>query len=279
MRSSWGVVKVSVGAGKSKDDIAAATWKAVTRSHLSSSFDHSASARRVLFFHKLFFPAPVTVVLQAAERRNGQDYADISAACRQLVADGNGNVRVIVDASHNSLDESARTTKRELVLQVEPMPRELIEALSGLEALHAALSAAGLADVVWAVLGGYPADYKMLRTAWQVSGYSQDIAPVVGTFVQDQLDTAINIRSDALSADKRLKLLYQRFVKEDAVPSVELEAMEAVRPSPDKVLRRVKAKVGVGYVLVPSTPAMALVLRHSLSEAPSLERLKELALQ
>ena len=263
---------MTVGAGRSLDEITAATWRAVTRSHVSAAYDHTPSAQRVLFFHKLFFRVPLTVVLQAAERRNGQDYADIAAACRRIVAAG--SVRLVVDASHNSLDESARLTKRELVVQVEPMPRELVERLSGVEALHAALAAAGLADVVWAVLGGVPVDYLALRRHWELSRHSTDLALIVEAFVQAQLVAAVRKRVESLEADKRLRQLYDRFTAVDAVPFVDLETMDLVRPSPDKVLR-VLVQAGEP-VLVPATPAMALVLRHKLAKAPPLDAIKAL---
>ena len=265
---------MTVGAGKSLDDILAATWRAVTRSQMSASFDHTPSAQRVLFFHKLFFREPVTVVLQAAERRSGQDYADISAACRCIASAG--SVRVVVDASHNSLDESARRTMRERMVQVEPMPRELVERLSGMEALHAALAVAGLADVAWAVLGGYPAAYEGLHTAWKESSCIKNMAPIVEAFVQAQLLAAISQRDEHLTADKHLKPLYERFATIDAVPVGELVAMELVRPSPDKVLRALVRDSET--VLVPATPAMALVLRHKLAKAPPLDALKAVVL-
>lgn len=270
MRGGWGVVHVTVGSGDSLKDITAATWRAITRSQMSATYDHTASAQRVLLFHKIFFRVPAAVVLQAAERRSGQEYADISAACRHIVAAG--NVRIIVDASHNSLDESARRTMRELVLQVEPMPREMLNALSGMEALHAALEAAGLADVVWAVLGGYPADYRGLHSSWRASGCSEAIAPVVEQFLRAQLIAAIDTHTDALAADKRPTPFYARFTTADAVPARELRALEVVRPSPDKELRRME-RAGMS-VLVPASPAIALVLRHDLSEVPVLDAIK-----
>ena len=272
--SSWGVVRVTVGAGKSLDEITAATWRAVTRSQLSASYDHTPSAQRVLFFHRLFFRVPLTIVLQAAERQNGDNYAQIAAACRRIVAAG--SVRLLVDASHNSLDESALRTMRERVLQVEPMSRELAERLSGMGALHAALATAGLADVAWAVLGGYPAAYEGLHTAWKESGCIMNMAPILEAFVQAQLLAAISQRDEHLAADKRLKPLYERFATIDAVPVGELVAMELVRPSPDKVLRALVRDSET--VLVPATPAMALVLRQKLAKAPPLDALKAVVL-
>jgi hypothetical protein len=261
---------VMVGAGDSAHDIVAATWRAIARSNLSAAYDHASSARRVLFFHKLIFRAPATVVLRAVERQNGDNYAQISGACRAIVA--TGSVRVVVDASHNSLDESARLTKRERVMQVEPMPRRLTVALTGLEDLHTALAAAGLADVVWAVLGGYPADYRGLLRVWRESDYSADIAPIVEAFLRAQLLAAIQVRIKTLAASPSLHPLFERFTSADAVPEAELLEMALVRPSPDKVLRCVGNHDK--WMLVPATPAMALVLRHKLTTAPPLDTLK-----
>ena len=272
--NGWGVVRVTVGAGDSLKDITTATWRAVTRSQMSASYDHTPSAQRVLFFHKLCFRVPLTIVLQAVERQSGDSYAQIAAACRRIVAAG--SVRLLVDASHNSLDESARRTMRERVVQVEPMPRELAERLSSMEALHAALAAAGLANVAWAALGGYPAAYEGLQTAWKESSCSNNMAPIVEAFVQAQLVAAISQRDENLTADERLKPLYDEFTTTDAVPEAKLVQLKLVRPSPDKVLR-VLVRAGE-TVLVPATPAMALVLRHKLAKAPPLDAIKALVL-
>jgi len=166
---------------------------------------------------------------------------------------------------------------RELVVQVEPMPRALVERLLGMEALHAALTAAGVADVAWAVLGGHPAAYEGLASFWKRSGYSEEVAPIVEAFVQAQLVAAISQRDESLAADKRLKPLYERFTTIAAVSAGELAMLELVRPSPDKVLR---ALVRDGKsVLVPASPAMALVLRHNLTEAPPLGAIQALVLR
>jgi len=57
------------------------------------------------------------------------------------------------------------------------------------------------------------------------------------------------------------------------VPRSVLVGMKLARPSPDKVLREVE--IGENPHLVPSTKAMAVVLRHALAEVPpSLDALK-----
>lgn len=253
-----GVVLVKVAAGVPQDAIVADALRGVTRA--SSMFTHNAfAARRVVLCHRLFFRVPPTVVLRASEVNVGEVHAGIAGACRALAEEH--KLRVVVDASHNSLAEAAVATKREAVLQVEAMPRELVEALDGLGELHAALKTAGIADVVWAVLGGNPADYFAI---WRLWSKSRDVT-VVGTYVRDQLATAIDNRVAMIGINKRLELLYSKFVTEDAVPLTVLESMELVRPNPDKVLRKVRRGED-GSMLVPATPAMGVVLRYKLDK-------------
>ena len=53
-------------------------------------------------------------------------------------------------------------TMREDILEVEPMPRELLEELPELPLLHKALKGANWAHAVWMCVGGTPADCKNL---------------------------------------------------------------------------------------------------------------------
>ena len=270
---TWGVVRVDANAGALKKEIVADALLAVTRSRLIF-FDQSPDARRVLWWHHLFFRVPPTIILQAAERNAGKDYAEIDSSCRALVGYG---FRVIVDASHNSLSESAVATKREKVLAVEPMPRQLLEGLVGLGDLIGALRTAELDDVEWAVVGGNPADYFQLDDLWGDAGRGDAITAVVEEMVSDLLTKAIKARSATITANQRLSPLFALFTSADAVPLTTLNEMNLARPSPDKVLREVKRDKK--FVLVPSTQAMALVLRHGLSEAPSLDALRVMLLK
>jgi hypothetical protein len=212
---------------------------------------------------------PPTIVLQAGERLPGEGYAAISGSCRALVEFG---FRVIVDASHNSLSDSATATKRELVLVVEPMAREMLENLEGLGGVIGALREAKLDGVMWGIVGGNPADYFGLKTLWGESGRG-DVTAVTAAFVSELLRKAIEVRDAALRLDRRIAQLFERFQSTDAVPLSEADSLDINRPSPDKVLR--KAVRGRVTVLVPATAAMAVVLRHKLEkEAPSMDALK-----
>jgi hypothetical protein len=228
----------------------------------------------VRFWHALVFRVPPTIVLEASERRKTQDYADVSASCRTLVGLG---FRVIVDASHNSISEDAVATLREDVLDLDLMPRKLIEGLTDLGDLHAALREADLADVAWAVLGGNPAYYYGLAAVWNGSS-RVDIAGALQSFVDAKLAVALDDRESMLQTNERLAQLYERFQTADAVPISAYSELKLVRPSPDKVLRKVLRRMEVSSesLLVPATPAMGLVLRYKLKKPLLLRELKAL---
>jgi hypothetical protein len=274
-----GIVSVRVAAGASEKEILADAFKAITRS--STSFmDHSASARRVLWWHHFIFRQPATVVLRAAERKPTQQFADLDSSARALTHDY--GARVLIDASNSSLPDAATATKREDVLEVEPMQRELLEALPKLQSLHVALKSANLADAVWMCMGGNPADYESLATKW--IRQPSDLEHVVALFVQNLIGVAMDNVSSAVASNKRLQALFDKFRESSEVPSAILKEMELVRPSPDKVLRVTKLRTPAGSrgggerVLVPADAATALVLRYGITGSPSLKELKALAL-
>ena len=78
-KSSWGVVRVRVNAGATEKAIVADALRRVTRCHLLT-LDQGPGAARVQWFHALLFRMPPTIVLQAAERDAGKDYAEISSS-------------------------------------------------------------------------------------------------------------------------------------------------------------------------------------------------------
>jgi hypothetical protein len=275
-----GVVSVRVAAGANEKKILADAFKAITCSNISF-LDHSAGARRVLWWHHFFFRQPATVVLRAAEREPTQQFADLGSSARALTHDY--GARVLIDASNNSLPDAAFATKREKMLELEPMRRELLQELPELQLLHEALKSANLADVVWMCVGGNPADYKGLLGAWE-DQQRQNIEQVVALFVQNLVGKAIDNVSSAVASSKHLQGLFDKFRESSEVPSTILKDMEIVRPSPDKVLRAVKLRAFAGSrgsgqrILIPADAATVVVLRHGISVVPSIEELKALAI-
>jgi hypothetical protein len=279
LQCTVGVVSVRVSAGAGEEKILADAFKAITRSNFSF-LDHSASARRVLWWHHFFFRQPATVVLEAAERKPPQQYADLDSSARAL--SHKYGARVLIDASNNSLPDAATATKREKVLELEPMPRELLEELPELQLLHEALKSANLADVVWMCVGGNPADYKGLLGAWQDQQLN-DLEQVVAHFVQNLIGKAMSAVSVSVAADSRKRGLYLLFRECGEVLENVLEEMNLVRSTPDKVLRAVSRRTsasssgGGRRILIPADAATALVLHAGITDTPSISELRALA--
>lgn len=274
-----GVVYVGVAAGTSEEKILKDAFMAITRSKFIF-MDNSDSAKRVLWWHHFFSRQPVTVVLQASERKSTQQFADLDSAARKLTHVY--GARVIIDASNNSLRSEADATKREEFLKLEPMQRELLEQLPDLQLLLEALKKSDLADIVWMCVGGNPADYMSLLTKWNCQ--PNDIEKVVALFVQDLISKALKNINTALTSNERLQALFDKFRENSEVPSAILKDMKLVRSSPDKVLREVMILDSHGshgssrYILIPADAATALVLRTGISEIPSTEEMKALAM-
>ena len=274
-QATFGVVTVRVPAGTSEKEIKSDVFAAITRRSLRT-MDNSGSTRRVLWWHRLIFRTPATVILQAAERKPTQAFAALDSAARSLTQDY--GLRVVIDACNNSLPESANATLRQVSIEVAPMPRSILELVPELASLHVALKTADLADVVWACVGGVPADYRRLDLMWEGGG-RKNLELVVVQFVQDLLNKAMKNRDDYVAANKRLQELYVLFRESSEVPYSTLRNMDLVRPSPDKVLRVVPMSSSLGsseYVLIPADAAMAVVLCFELKKAPPMEELKAL---
>ena len=101
------------------------------------------------------------MVIRVPERESGEPYAQVTSAVRDL-ADLYG-LRVVVDGSPNSLPPTLIATKRETVIAVEPMSKELIESIPEFKYLIDFLKSHNLDEPVWKVLGGSPIDYLKLK--------------------------------------------------------------------------------------------------------------------
>ena len=270
--ATFGVVSVGVAPGKLHDAILADVFTAITRCELRT-LDLSASTRRVLWWHSLIFRTPVTVLLRGVERKPTQVFADLDSAAKALAHDF--GLRVVIDASDNSLPENAKKTMREEVVEVGPMSRAVLESVPDIAELLSALKAADLSDVVWECVGGVPARYIQLLRKWKVAGRG-DLEAVVEPFLTNLLKQAISDRRANVIANPRLKELYPLFLKQSEVPTQLLEQWELARPSPDKVLRVKYAPNSDEDTLIPANAPIAVVLRFALMKAPRLQELKRM---
>ena len=270
LQSTCGVVTVRIAPGAKEDAIVTAALAAVAGVHVRF-FDPRPSARRVLWWYRRLLRAPPpVVVLRLSERPAGEPFAQTAGAVRELLECG---LRAVIDSSPNSLDPETLATLRQEVLELGPMPRELLVGIPEHAALFAELRRARLEDAAWTVLGGVPAHYAALRDKL-LSTAPEDTARVVALYLEGELLGAISRHGAMLVAHPAMAPVLELFAAADEVPETRLVDMKVANPSPNKVLRAVRR--GQATVLVPADAAMSLVLRRRLKTAPSMDELRAL---
>ncbi len=153
----------------------------------------------------------------------------------------------------------------------------MLEQMPELQELFEALRKAGMADLAWAVLGGFPIHYRWLAGDWRMAGRG-DIAAVAGKYLTGELNTASETLSRAVRNNPALaKEVYSLFKDgRGQVSSGVWWKHNPLRATPDRVLRPFTIPESLERVLVPSTPAMGLALRYSEDgKVPSLDVLRE----
>jgi hypothetical protein len=233
------------------------------------------AAPRVIFWYRLFTlgRSPI-VVIKATERQIGQGYACLTGAVRTLVDDF--KLRVIVNGLPNSLDDSLLRTKREDVIEIKPMTKEMVWKIGQLQHLFENVKKTGLEDIVFAVLGGVPADYETLwRNVEDGLQNGRDAREVIGTHLCGQISAAIKIIEDSCGNNgPAIAKLMKLFQENSVFTKSTLVANNLQRPSLDNVFREVERN-GVP-VLIAASNAIGIVLQHNLSKKPSLDELEEL---
>jgi hypothetical protein len=265
-----GVITVKVPAKQDEDTIVKNTLKLLTEPPFKF-MDPLKTAPRVIFWHRFFTlgRSPV-VVLTVSERELGQEYDGLIGAVRTLVEDY--KLRVVVDGSPNSLDETLLRTKRQSAIDIKPMSREMIWQIEQLQDLFKYVKEADLDDTVFAVLGGIPAGYEELwRNAKIDLQDGQPPRQVIGTHLCAEIYAAIKLVKDAQDMDEIIKL----FDKDKSIiPSHLLTVKKLKRPTPDKVFREVERDGAP--VLISASNAIGIVLHHGLTKKPLLDELEEL---
>jgi hypothetical protein len=141
-----GVIKLEAQPGHSEDTIIKNALQRLTRIQFDfiPPFD---SAKRVILYYRLFTlgRSPI-IVINATERKVGQDYAGLTGAVRTLV--DKYKLRVIIDGSPNSLDETLLRTNRQRVFDIKPMDKEMVWKIVQLKDLFRYAREACLEDTV-----------------------------------------------------------------------------------------------------------------------------------
>jgi hypothetical protein len=215
------------------------------------------------------------VVIRVPERQVGEQYASVTAAVRSL-ADDYG-LRVIVDGSPNSIPPELLTTKRAIVLIVEPMTREQIESIPEFKGFIDFLKAHQLDSPVWKVLGGSPVDYKTLKLTIDVLTLSNTATDVIIEQVKNHLQSVL---SDALnknilnSTSSTIQIVMKfREKKSTKISKAELKAMGFLLEYPNKVFREVKTLDG--WFIEPATAAVSLIISENIQNDADVRELRE----
>jgi hypothetical protein len=268
------VIKLEAQPGQSQDTIIINTLQKLANPPFKF-MNPLTTAPQVIFWYRLFTlgRSPI-VVINATEREIGHGYAGLTGAVRTLV--DNYKLRVVVDGSPNSLDETLFRTKRQRVFDIKPMTKEMVWQIGQLQELFKYVKDAGLEDTVFAVLGGVPADYEEL---WDNSKTDlqdgQNPRQVIGTHLCAQISVAIKLVKDSKTKTNDMKEIIKLFDKEKmSILCDTLVDKNLKQPTPDKVFRKVKQD-GI-FVLIPASNAIGIVLQHSLTKEPSMDELEDL---
>jgi len=272
----YGVSKLSIDHTMDSERIVRKVLCDITNVRFSQ-FDPAGSAKRVLFFYRLFcFPSPICI-LSVKERKDGFGFVDLTGAVRDLREVY--KLKVIVDASPNSVPDQLLTTERQRILDVPPMDRALIERLPQLQPLMEVLKREHLVHVAWEVLGGIPARWEGLLE--DVSGAIEGAErAAVEKFLCNKVMEAITTKESYVKAHPHMKPVLEAMIQSSTVSisreeeACLLEASQKNRPSPDKVLS-IEEQNRMN-VIVPASSAMKLVLKHNLHLKPTLKELIQL---
>ena len=261
-------MSVPVAPGTLQDAIVTRALSEIANSRVGF-IDPRPSVRRVLWWYGLLLPRPL-VVLRAGERRDGQDFADLPGAARELTGYG---LRVLIDGSTHSLPSELLAPLRQDVLELEPMLQKTLRSIPEYEGLFRVLLDEGLVDVAWRVLGGVPAHLDEIATLLKRNEPAAHRRVIVD-YILDEVGKAIDRRDTLLAAHPSMTSILDVFKTQSEVPKSLLTERGVTSPSLNKVLRAVLRSHVVK--LVPADAAVAVVLRLRLSRTPSVEALQQL---
>lgn len=184
-----------------------------------------------------------------------------------------------MDGSPNSIPPELLATSREIVMVIDPMSREQIEAISEFKDLMKLLNAHHLSDPVWQVLGGSPQLYVKLKSIINESFLPSttaavaDITKVVKNHLRSILSDALykKIANGSLTSSQAIEIFrYKNVIK---IPKMELKAMGLVLDYPNKVFREVMASDNC--YIEPATAAVSLIISENVYDNVGINALME----
>ena len=273
-----GVVDVTIPGGTTQQRVTDMCSAAIVGGVSLSFINQKSNVERVVKWYCRIFRGGPSLVMTMSERNSGMPYAEVTGAIRALADMG---VKVIVDASPNSLPAEATATKRQLVLHVEELTPEEVRSLPQLADTFKRLDKVGLSALVLRLLGGNPAEFERLAmTLDMLAAPSTDdeIRTAVEMFCGDMVSqvTKHYLAMTTHRADKLFGEIFALFKTNDTLPTTALQERELELPSPCKILRTRKVD-GMGKdVLMASSPVAAFFFQHSCDDDATLEALHSL---
>ena len=269
-RGQMGVVNVGISAGDSAGRIVQKALEAVA--NFTNTLTSAAkSGGRVIFWYQLMFRHYPLVILNMKERLPNTPHAGIAGAASMLSI--HHQLRVLVDCSNNDLPNELFATLRGRFVGVDEMDQETIESIPEFKIFITQLREADLADVVYHVIGGVPADYKLLRMI-TVGRSGEKFNEAVNLFLVRLLNNAIKLKLSALRSHPAMSELYDLSKTAKAVALARADVNKVIRPSPDKMFRVIIVE-GERF-LVPSNRAMAYILHNDCAKALSVAQIRDI---
>ena len=268
-------MRLKTKSGADKDLIVDEALRALTGIQIDF-FKPVGSARRLLFFYSFLFKRSPIVVINIPERLSGQNYADVTAAVRDLT-DLYG-LRVVVDGSSNSIPPELLATKQETVIAVEPMSKEQIDSIPEIKDLIDFLKSHNLDEPVWKVLGGSPIDYLKLKNLVVKmlslpDTASEDVLNQVKNHILSVLSKALNKIVLNSSSNTQAIINVFREKKVTKIPKAELKEAGFLLDFPNKVFREMD--VVDDLYIVPSSPAVSLIISENVQNGVGVHELRD----
>ena len=202
------------------------------------------------------------MVIRVPERQAGERYASLPAAVRCL-ADEFG-LRVVVDGCPNSLPPELLRTNREIIINVEPMSRTLLEGIPEFREFVDFLKKHNLDDAVWKVVGGCPAKFMQIKNAFS-KVFSERIPEKVEAVKVAISNILIKAKGTISNGSPNTEAIVRLWMEKEweKVSIDELKGEGFRLDIPNKVFRVVTE--GKAEFVVPANPATGLILSSGLA--------------
>ena len=261
---SMGVLRCSIAPDTPEKSVLLECYYAINGGG-SLFIDPEPNVRRVLFWYRvLTFGNYPTMIIAVSERPPRKEPAELTGAVRRLAAQG---LKVVVDASPNSLPPDLLSTRRQDIIVVEGMSDDNILLLPQLQVLHKQLDEAKLSAVVLKLLGGNPAEWERLAKAVQMPS-EVSVHEKVRTFLCGMISNVVDECCTMAALEPKFKEVFTLLRDHESVDKAVLEEMQLVFPSRCKVLR-MREVIGKEVQVQPIDPITAFVLQHGRSVVAS----------